>query len=148
MVSSSVIAIEWSALTAGSLSLSVSDHLSGSGEVEKGESETKVSQNKLKHINNRHNPNSYAQQIKNKSEADVLKELENKTFFNKDWSKEQIEDAINTGYREALERGISSGQYTFSYGGENVTIALENGGVKTAFGDYKYTYQQLMELIK
>lgn len=43
---------------------------------------------------------------------------------------------------------ISSGQYTFSYGGENVTIALENGGVKTAFGDYKYTYQQLMELIK
>ena len=40
MVSSSVIAIEWSALTAGSLSLSVSDHLSGSGEVEKGESES------------------------------------------------------------------------------------------------------------
>ena len=43
---------------------------------------------------------------------------------------------------------ISSGQYTFFYGDENVTIALENGGVKTAFGDYKYTYQQLMELIK
>ena len=44
VVSSSVIAIEWSALTAGSLSLSVSDHSSGSGEVEEGESETKVPQ--------------------------------------------------------------------------------------------------------
>ena len=37
VVSSSVIAIEWSTLTAGSLSLSVSDHSSGSGEVEEGE---------------------------------------------------------------------------------------------------------------
>ena len=126
----------------------ISEATSHGGGKNEGDSETKVSKNKLKHINNRHNPNSYAQQIKNKSETDVLKELENKTFFNKDWSKEQIEDAVNTGYKEALEKGVSSGQYTFSYGGENVTIALENGGVKTAFGDYKYTYQQLMELIK
>ena len=37
-VTSSAIAIEWSALTAGSLSLSVSDHSSGSGEAEEGES--------------------------------------------------------------------------------------------------------------
>lgn len=74
-----------------------------------------------------------------------MKDLENKSFFNKDWSKAQIEDTVNAGYKEALERGVSSGQYTFSYGGENVTIALENGGIKTAFGDYKYTYQQLLE---
>ena len=40
MVSSFVIAIEWSALTAGSLSLSVSDHSSGSGEVEEGNSDS------------------------------------------------------------------------------------------------------------
>ena len=40
VVSSSVIAIEWSALTAGSLSLSVSDHSSGSGEAEEGESDS------------------------------------------------------------------------------------------------------------
>ena len=44
VVTDSAIAIEWSALTAGSLSLSVSDHSSGSGEVEEGESETKVPQ--------------------------------------------------------------------------------------------------------
>lgn len=36
-VTGSAIAIEWSALTAGSLSLSVSDHSSGSGEAEEGE---------------------------------------------------------------------------------------------------------------
>ena len=50
--------------------------------------------------------------------------------------------------QRGTRKGISSGQYTFSYGGENVTIALENGGIKTAFGDYKYTYQQLLELLK
>ena len=44
MVSSSVIAIEWSALTAGSLSLFASGHPSGSGEVEEGESDSKVPQ--------------------------------------------------------------------------------------------------------
>lgn len=38
VVTSSAIDIEWSALTAGSLSLSASDHSSGSGEVEEGES--------------------------------------------------------------------------------------------------------------
>ena len=42
VVSSSVIAIEWSARTAGSLSLSVSDHSSGSEEVEEGESEKEL----------------------------------------------------------------------------------------------------------
>ena len=47
VVSSSVIAIEWSALTAGSLSLSVSDHSSGSGEVEEGESEKENPQDYL-----------------------------------------------------------------------------------------------------
>ena len=44
VVSSSVIAIEWSALTAGSLSLFASGHPSGSGEVEEGESDSKVPQ--------------------------------------------------------------------------------------------------------
>ena len=33
-----------------------------------------------------------------------MKELENKSFFNKDWSKKQIEDAVNAGYKEALEK--------------------------------------------
>ena len=78
----------------------------------------------------------------------MLKELENTSFFNKDWSVAQIQEAVNAGYKEALEKGITSGRYTFSYAGENVTVALENGGLKTAFGDFQYTYEQLLNLIK
>ena len=110
--------------------------------------ETQLSRNTLKHINNRHNPNRYAQQIKYRPKADVKAELENTTFFNKDWSQTQIKDAINEGYKQAIGQGITSGSYTFSYNGENVTVFLENGGVKTAYGDYTYTYNQLLNLIK
>ena len=110
--------------------------------------ETQLSRNTLKHINNRHNPNRYAQQIKYRPKADVKAELENTTFFNKDWSQTQIKDAINEGYKQATGQGITSGSYTFSYNGENVTVFLENGGVKTAYGDYTYTYNQLLNLIK
>lgn len=46
-VTSSAIAIEWSTLTAGSQSLSFSDHSSGSGEVEEGESEKEEPQDYL-----------------------------------------------------------------------------------------------------
>lgn len=46
-VTSSAIAIEWSTLTAGSQSLSFSDHSSGSGEVEEGESEKENPQDYL-----------------------------------------------------------------------------------------------------
>ena len=42
----------------------------------------KISKSKLKHINNRHNPNTYAAQLLHKPKIVALKELENKTFFN------------------------------------------------------------------
>ena len=69
-------------------------------------------------------------------------------LFRSDWSTAQIEEAVKAGYKEALEKGFTSGQYTFSYAGENVTIALENGVIKTAFGDFRYTYEQLLNLLK
>lgn len=47
-----------------------------------------------------------------------------------------------------LEKRFTSRQYTFSYAGENVTIALENGVIKTAFGDFRYIYEQLLSLLK
>ena len=64
--------------------------------------EAKMSKGTLKNINNRHNPNSYSQQIKNRPMADVLKELESTTFFSKDWSTAQIEEAVKAEYKEAI----------------------------------------------
>ncbi|MCR4696967.1 MAG: hypothetical protein K5654_06605 [Lachnospiraceae bacterium] len=37
------------------------------------------------------------------------------TFFNKDWSEAQIEEAEIFGYNEALNQGINTGEYTFIY---------------------------------
>lgn len=81
-------------------------------------------------------------------EADVKAELENTTFFNKDWSKTQIEEAVNEGLKQATDKGVTTGSYSFSYNSENVTIYWENGGVKTAYGDYTYTFEQFLELVK
>ena len=108
----------------------------------------KISKSKLKHINNRHNPNTYAAQLLHKPKIVALKELENKTFFNVKWSKSQIEEAVYAGYNEAIRRGISDGNYTFVYNGENITVALKNGLVETAFGDCRYSYEQLLELLE
>ena len=111
-------------------------------------SDLKISKSKLKHINNRHNPNTYAAQLLHKPKIVALKELENKTFFNVKWSKSQIEEAVYAGYNEAIRRGISDGNYTFVYNGENITVALKNGLVETAFGDCRYSYEQLLELLE
>lgn len=116
--------------------------------IHNGNNEKKVSKNKIKHIYNRHNPNSYAEQIKHKEEAYVLKELEYTSFFNKDWSAAKIEEAVNVGYKEALEKGISSGNYVFTYDGESITVILKDGSIETAFGNYRYTYQELLALLK
>lgn len=83
-----------------------------------------------------------------KPEVDVKAELEYTSFFNKDWSKSQIEDAVNEGFKQATNKGVTSGSYSFSYKGEKVTMYLENGAVKTAYGDYTYTYEELLELVK
>ena len=107
-----------------------------------------ITKNTSKHINNNHNPNKYAGQLKHKPQQDALKELEYKSFFNADWTKTQIDDAVNYGYNQAIKQGVTSGKYTFEYLSDTVTIALENGQVQTAYGDYHYTYQELLNLLK
>lgn len=46
-----------------------------------------------------------------------------------------------------MEQQVMPEKYVFFYNNEMVTIALENGQIKTAYGDYKYTYDQLLELL-
>ena len=107
-----------------------------------------ITKGNLKHINNNHNPNSYSQQLKYKPKTDALKELEYKSFFNKNWGSNQIEQAVNAGYNEAVKKGITSGTYTTTYNGETITIALENGKVQTAYGSYRYTYDELLNITR
>ena len=106
-----------------------------------------ITKNNEKHINKRHNANKYAEQLQYKSKEATLKELENTSFFNKDWSSEQIRESVNFGYNSAVKQGIENGTYTFEYFNETVTVALENGRLKTAYGDYIYSYDELLKLL-
>lgn len=109
---------------------------------------TPLSNNSIRHITSRHNVNEYIQQLAHKPEDTVRAELINKSFFNAEWNEQQIIDAVNYGYNEALQKGITTGKYKFAYAGELITVCLENGGLQTAYGSYKFTYEQLIEILK
>ena len=95
----------------------------------------------IKHTNNRHNPNVFAQQLRNNPQATV-----NQTFFNKNWSSSQINSAIQRGQDLALSQGKTSGTFTFTYRGESVTVYMRNGLARSAWGHHTYTPQQLLNL--
>ena len=77
-----------------------------------GNAGANVGKNATNHTIKEHSPSKYAEQLKYKPESAALKELEYKSFFNKDWSSSKIESAITQGYQEAISKGITNGQYT------------------------------------
>ena len=109
---------------------------------------TTISKGKMGHIVNRHIPSVYAKQLPHKSKEVVLKEIDgHKTFFNKDWSEELVQEAVEYGHNQVMGK-IKKGDYVFSYKGEKITLHYENGVLKTAYGDHKYSYQELWRLAK
>lgn len=77
-----------------------------------------------------------------------LKYVDEVTFFNKSWTEEQITDALNYRYKEALSKGVTTGKYNFKYLGENVTVYLKEGVFKSGYGDYIYSYEVIMSLLE
>ncbi|MEE0348930.1 MAG: pre-toxin TG domain-containing protein [Lachnospiraceae bacterium] len=131
------------------------------GEVEKlvgkdvrwsrGESGSKtisdLSNKAVKHPMNDHMPARYAKQLQYMSKEGAEQYLNYKTFFNSNWTDEQVRAALNFGYKEALNSGVITEKYSFKYLGENVTVYLEDGILKTGYGDYVYTYDELVKLL-
>lgn len=73
--------------------------------------------------------------------------MSEKTFFNPAWSEEQIIEALNYGYNSALESGITSGNFTFSYLGETVTVFLKEGVFHTGYGYYSFSYEEILSFL-
>ena len=101
-----------------------------------------VSAKKMKHVQNIHNPHKAAEQI-NQGGAYNPK----KTYFNKNWSEKDIEDAVNYAYNKAVNMGFTNGTISFSYKGEKITIYMYNGQFKTAYGNHIYTLADLLSLL-
>ena len=95
-----------------------------------------LSNKAVKHPMNDHMPVRYAKQLQYMSKDAAKQYLSYKTFFNSNWTDEQVRAALNFGYKEALNSGVTTGKYSFKYLGENVTVCLEEGIFKTGYGDY------------
>ncbi|MCR4678737.1 MAG: hypothetical protein K5679_08285 [Lachnospiraceae bacterium] len=106
-----------------------------------------LSDTALKHPLNDHMPARFARQVEYRTRASVEKYLSEKTFFNPAWSEEQIIEALNYGYNSALESGIASGNFTFSYLGENATVFLQEGVFHTGYGYYSFSYEEILSFL-
>ena len=95
-------------------------------------------------------PSIYAKQLGKKPKDAVLRQINGtKTFFNKNWDKSLIEEAVLYGHRQAYKEKAQKDRYTFSYKGEKITLYYnKKGDLESAYGDYKYSYQELWNLAK
>ena len=105
-----------------------------------------LSNKAVKHPMNDHMPTRYAKQLKHISRESAEKYLSYKTFFNANWTDEQVRNALNYAYKEAVTNGVNDGKYTVNYLGEKVTVCLDNGIFKTGYGDHVYTYDELLKM--
>jgi hypothetical protein len=70
-------------------------------------------------------------------EAEKL--LNKKSFFNPSWTEQQVIDATNQAYNKVLSQGFTNGEHTVEVFGQNITVSMENGVFRTAYGDFKLT---------
>ncbi len=104
---------------------------------------SRLSKNVIKHTTNRHLPEKVQQEISFKLkkfsreyvEADIAK----RSYFNKDWTLEQVENATKMVFDKAVKAGVKNGEYSIQAFGEKITIYFENGILQTIYGNHKYT---------
>lgn len=102
----------------------------------------------LKHPINDHMPTKYAQQLKYQSTEAVEAYLNKKSFFNPSWTEEQIKNALNLGYKDAISNGVTNGYHSYEIYGEMIQIYIREGKFSTGFGSYKLNYQDLLNLVE
>jgi hypothetical protein len=96
-----------------------------------------------KHILNRHSfsrvQNQLKYELKVKPRSDIEADLAKRDFFNKNWTEDQCLQAAEMAFQKAKANNVITDTFTCNILGENVTVALENGILKTSWGSYKYT---------
>ncbi|WHH58413.1 RHS repeat-associated core domain-containing protein [Petroclostridium sp. X23] len=107
-----------------------------------------LSKKALKHPLNDHMPSKYAKQALHQSKEAVEQYLSKKSFFNPNWSEQQITQALNSAYKDAVNKGITNGYHTIEAYGEKVQIFIRDGNFSTGFGTHSLTYEQLIKLAK
>ncbi|MDN9011569.1 hypothetical protein [Brevibacillus laterosporus] len=62
-----------------------------------------------------------------------------RSYFNKEWSNKQIEDAVQFAFEDVVKKGKGDGLHHVEYLGEKITIYIRKGLPGTAFGSHRYT---------
>jgi hypothetical protein len=95
-----------------------------------------LSKNDIQHFS-KHIPAEFANQAKHFS-ADVLQSrLNNQTFFNPSWSKDEIINYVNEAYTKLREQGVT-GLNSYTVKGETIMLHIKpDGKFSTAYGLHK-----------
>lgn len=107
-----------------------------------------LSSKALKHPLNDHMVSRYVQQIPYQSKEAVEEYLSKRSFFNPDWTEEQVTNALNSAYKDAVNNGITNGYHTYKIYGEEINVFMRDGKFSTGFGNYKFAYDEIMNFVK
>ena len=104
-----------------------------------------VTKGVIKHSYNGHSVEKIIEQLSKRPYESMVKYLKNNTFFNPNWGETEVKEAAKLIYKSALNDGFSQKYYEITYLGEKVTGYFENGIFKSLYGNYKFTYEQLVD---
>lgn len=92
---------------------------------------------------NRHSFNRVQQQIGHKigkrSRSEIAQDIAERGFCNTEWTEDMITEATETAYNQLLKQENTNSRYVIEALGEEITVAIEDGVFKTAWGHHKFT---------
>ncbi|MCD1258816.1 Hint domain-containing protein [Paenibacillus athensensis] len=97
-----------------------------------------LSKNNIEHFK-KHIASEFANQVGYLSDKQLESKLAKNSFFNPNWSKDDVIIGVQNGVNEAIENGVSNGYYYYQYRGETISIFMKDGNFDTAFGLHKLT---------
>lgn len=98
---------------------------------------TKLSKNNIQHIV-KHTFDGMVEQAKYLTDEQLIKRLNNTSFFNKNWSLDEIIEYVQKAYNILRSQG-KTGLQSIEINGEIIYVFIkEDGAFDTAYGVYKY----------
>ena len=101
-----------------------------------------LSQNNIQHIS-KHTIQGISQQAEYLTDAQLSEKLQKSTFFNPQWSDEQVNQYVEKAYNDLLSKE-KLGLNTYSIGGETIEVFIHpDGTFGSAYGNYKLTIKDI-----
>ena len=116
----------------------------GDDVVESGGNFIELSQNNIQHIK-KHTFDGIAEQAKYLTDEQLAAKLSKTTFFNKNWSLDEVIMYTQEAYNALRQQG-KTGLQSIEINGEIINVFIkEDGTFDTAYGNYTYTVDDFRE---